>query len=267
VSCDGSQKIQDKNRKYVNGAGTSQIVEKNIKQALTYFPLLPVNAVYNDETLECLPETLDYLVSLGVNNIYLNPDISANWTKIQADKLPQVYDAIGDKFLGFYSQGKPKFINLIDSKIALLLRGGYKPLERCRMGTGELAFSTTGNLYPCERLLGSDDGKNNCLGNLDNANLKNITCKTISSVATNNECKKCGVKDYCMNWCGCTNYYSTGSYSKVSPFICAHETAAINVAYRIIQKMEDNWPNLYHHVNANPLVNVITKSNKTNKTS
>jgi uncharacterized protein len=48
---------------------------------------------------------------------------------------------------------------LIDGAIAVILRGGYKPLERCRMGAGEYAFGPSGNIYPCERLIGSDDGK------------------------------------------------------------------------------------------------------------
>ena len=259
ISCDGPPRIQNTNRKYRNGQVTSQTVEQNIKKALRVFPLLPVNAVYSKETIDLLPEVVDYLVSIGVRNIYLNPDISSKWTKQEADQLPKIYCSLGEKFLRFYSEGEPKFINLIDNKITAILRGGYKPLERCRMGTGELAFSTTGNLYPCERLLGSDDGVTNCIGNINEGKFNHITCKPISSQATNKECKECGLNDYCMNWCGCTNYYSTGSYSQVSPFMCAHERATIKVAYQIIQKMKERGMDFSHHISGTSLANVITE--------
>ena len=259
VSCDGPPKIQDKTRKFRNGQGTSRIVEENIRKALLVFPLLPVNAVYSTETLEFLPETVDYLSSIGVRNIFLNLDNSSKWTKKHADQLPIIFNSLCEKYLEYYSRGKPKFINLIDNKITVILRGGYNPFERCRMGTGELAFSTTGNLYPCERLLGSDDGVTNCIGNINEGRFPIKTCKPISSQATNEECKECGLSDYCMNWCGCTNYYSTGSYSRVAPFMCAHEKAAINTAYQIIQKMKDGGIDFSHHISGTALVNTVTE--------
>jgi uncharacterized protein len=49
------------------------------------------------------------------------------------------------------------------------------------------------------------------------------------------------LRDYCMNWCGCSNYYSTGSYNVVSPFTCASEKAAIKTAFNIIPKIESDW--------------------------
>jgi uncharacterized protein len=127
------------------------------------------------------------------------------------------------------------------------------------MGTGELAFSPSGNLYPCERLLGSDDGVTNCIGNITEGKINSKTCKPISSQATNEQCKECGLSDYCMNWCGCTNYYSTGSYNQVGPFMCAHEKATINVAYQIIQKMRDGGFDFSHHISGIQLSESVTE--------
>ncbi|MDR2204045.1 MAG: 4Fe-4S cluster-binding domain-containing protein, partial [Nitrososphaerota archaeon] len=230
ISCDGPQEIQDSTRKYKNGQGSSTAVERTIQEALQYFPLLPVNAVYSDRTLQYLPQTVDYLINLGVKNIYLNPDISAKWTQKHAEQFPEIYGVLAEKYIQFYLQGKPKFINLIDSKISTILHGGYGPFDRCRMGSGEFAFGTTGNVYPCERLVGFDDGKTNCIGNVVEGTLTPSSCKNVHSVATNTECIECSFSEYCMNWCGCTNYHSTGSYDTVSAFMCAHERAIINVA-------------------------------------
>jgi uncharacterized protein len=259
VSCDGPAAVQDIHRRFPDGHGSSAVVEQNLKKALKCFPFIPVNAVYSPEGLRFLPDVVDYLVSLGAVNIYLNPNISAHWTRKEADMLPAVYGLIGKKYVDFYLQGKPKYINLIDGKITVILRGGYKPVEKCLMGQKELAFAPSGNIYPCERLVGSDDGKTHCLGNITEGFDPSKACGGISCAAKNLECRECGLAEYCANWCGCTNFYSTGRYDVVGPFMCASEKAAIGVAYDILELMKGNQQLFAHHLAGTPLVNVISE--------
>jgi uncharacterized protein len=87
---------------FPDGRGSSEIVEANIKLALKDFPLIPVNAVYSPENLHLLPDVVEYLASIGVRNIYLNPNISARWTKKEADTLPEIYGAVARKYIDFY---------------------------------------------------------------------------------------------------------------------------------------------------------------------
>lgn len=259
VSCDGPSIVHDALRHFPDGSGSSSIVEKNIKQILKTFPLIPVNAVYSPQNLNSLPEVVEYLSSLGVRNIYLSPDISARWTIKEANMFPHIYDCIGKKYMDFYRKGKPRYISLIDSKITAILRGGYKPLERCRMGNGEFAFAPSGNIYPCERFIGSDNGKAHCLGNINDGFIPKGRCGRILSIhsaAVNEECQICGLKDYCMNWCGCTNYFSTGSYKMVAPYICASEKASIKVAFQIIQNIDNSGLNFSDHLAGSPLMNL-----------
>jgi len=257
ISCDGPPFVQDTHRCFPDGSGSSNVVEKNIKKALNFFPFMPVNAVYSPENLQFLPDVVDYLSSLGVKNIYLNPNISTRWTKKEADLLPRIYGSIGEKYMDFYRQEKPRHISLIDSKIVVILRGGYKPLERCRMGTGEFAFAPSGNIYSCERLIGRDDGKKHCIGNISNGFTPVKTCKTGSNAAFNNECLTCGLKEYCMNWCGCTNYFSTGNYNLVGAFICASEKAAIHAAFQIIKDLRGEGLNFSDHLAGTPLMSIV----------
>jgi uncharacterized protein len=256
ISCDGPPDVQDAHRRFRDGRGSSSLVESSIRRAVERFPLLPVNAVYTPENLRRLPTVVEYLTSIGVRNIYLNPDISAHWTQVEAEMLPEIYSAIGRMYVDHYARGEPKYISLIDGKIALILRGGYKANERCRMGSGEFAFAPSGNIYPCERLVGPDDGISHCIGNIQKEFVPGRTCKAISCSAINPECGGCGIKDYCMNWCGCTNYHSTGRYDVVSPFICASERAAIEVALHVIGEMNRNNSGLSHHLVGSPLINI-----------
>ncbi len=259
ISCDGPRVVQDASRHFADGSGSSAIVEPNIKRVLKDFPLTPVNAVYSPDNLCLLPDIVDYLASLGVRSIYLNPNISAGWTEKEADILPEIYNAVARKYIEYYHRGEPRYVSLIDSAVAVVLRGGYKPSERCKMGDGEYAFGPSGNIYPCERLIGSDDGKEHCLGNINGEFVRGKCCKAISSSAINKECRECGIKDYCMNWCGCTNYFSTGQYNMVGPFMCASEKASINIALQLIRKMGDDGLNFSDHLAGTPLMNIIAE--------
>jgi len=265
ISCDGPPFIHDAFRRFPDGSGSSEIVKQNIRKALKFFPFMPVNAVYSPENVQFLPDVVDYLSSLGVKNIYFNDNISAQWTKKEADMLPQVYDRIGKRYLEFYRQGKPRHISLIDNKIVVILRGGYKPLERCRMGTGEFAFTPSGNIYPCERLIGSDDGKTHCIGNINDGFVLKKTCENSSNAAANIECQTCGIKQYCMNWCGCTNYFSTKNYNLVGPFICASEKAAIRSAFQVIKNAADEGLNFSEHLAGTPLMSIVGEVIEENK--
>ena len=262
ISCDGPEKVQDKFRHFPDGRGSSALVEKNIRQILTIFPLTPINAVYSPENIQMLPQVVDYLAEIGTRNIYLSPNISARWTEMEMIMLTKVYEDIGKRYIEFYNINAPRYISLIDSKIAVILRGGYRPLEKCRMGNGEFAFGPSGNVYPCERLIGSDEGKEHCLGNVNDGTIHVGACHEVSGAAINLECRTCGLKEYCMNWCGCTNYHATRRYNMVSPFMCASEKAAINVAFNAIQRMNESELDLSHHLSGTPLMNVIAECMK-----
>jgi len=256
-SCDGPPEIHDLNRHFPDGRGSSTLVESNIKKAISLFPILPVNAVYSPSTLQFLPDVVEYLASLGIKNIALSHDISAKWTQKEVEMVPKIYDLIGRQFVDFYLHNKPRYINLIDAKIAAILRGGYTPYERCRMGRGELAFSTSGKIYPCERLAGSSNPTVHCIGDINGKTPIQRKHRPISSAAKNSECLVCGLKKYCVNWCGCSNFFATGCYNRVGPFECASEKAAITVASKVIHKMKDNSAIFSHHLDGTPLMNVI----------
>jgi len=260
ISCDGPPEMHDVHRHFPDGRGSSAVVERNIQRALEYFPFLPVNAVYSRENLCFLPKIVKYLIGIGVRNIYLNPDISADWTQQDAMTAYDVYSAIGKLYTDYHMRGDPKYISLIDNKIVSILRGGYQSNERCKMGNGEYAFTPSGDIYPCERLVGSDEGGLHCIGNINDEFVPGRNCRTISCVATNRECSTCGIKDYCMNWCGCTNYHATGRYDMVSPFICASERAAIEVAFQAIEELKKHNICLSHHLIGSPFSNIVASA-------
>ncbi len=255
ISCDGPPFVQDTFRRFASGEGSSAVVERNLKTAIEMLPSVIVNAVYHPKTLLFLPQVVEYFSDLGLRQIYLSPDFSALWSKSDADRLPEIYSSVAEQYMKHYLAGRPRFISLIDSKIIVLMRGGYDPRERCRMGKGEFAFTPSGNIYPCERLIENDSGEH-CIGNIrTKVHGERMSCKVAPAQEGNRECLSCGVRDYCMNWCGCSNYFSTGYYNRVGPFLCASERAAIQTAFSVFRTLErELGPTFIDHLTGTPIL-------------
>jgi len=224
VSCDGPPGIQDLSRRTRRGKPSGAFVERTIRRAVRSLPTVLVNAVYGPQSLDDLPTSLDYLLSLGARNIYLSPDYKAAWTKEDCARLPATYRAIADRYIEHQRKGDPRFISLIEGKIAVLINGGYRQEDRCRMGREEFSIAPDGDIYPCERLMGN---RESCIGNISNGSASARAC---AERAIPSPCQDCAVSEYCMHWCGCSNYFSTGSYDRVGPFTCASEREAIAAA-------------------------------------
>jgi uncharacterized protein len=204
-----------------------------------------------------LPQTVEYLSGLGVRRIYLNPDFSAPWSGAEAALLPEIYRAIGKRYIQWYLDHDPHFISLIDSKIAVLVRGGYQAVERCQMGKGEMAFTADGGIYPCERLIADGASGKHCIGNVaQGIDLSRLACQSAPGEAVNAECLQCGLRSYCMNWCGCSNVFMTGYTNRVGPFLCASEKASIQIAGEVFAALEQQLGPLFlHHLSGTPQLN------------
>lgn len=262
ISCDGSPEVHDRFRRYPGGKGSSHKVEQTLRDALEAFGNVMVNAVYRPESLDALPQTIEYFSSLGLRQIYLSPDYSAQWTPEHAARLTSVYGDVAALYQDFYRQDDPHFISLIDSKIAVILRGGYQPNERCSMGRGELAFTPDGAIYPCERLVGNGD-EGHRIGHIDDGiDASAMQChsadKSESVIRPAKPCDSCDLKSMCMHWCGCSNYFGSGYYDRAPAFLCASERAAIAVAAETYQNLEADYGEMFFdHATGSPLDNSL----------
>jgi uncharacterized protein len=203
---------------------------------------------------------VDYLSSLGVRQIYLNPDFSAAWTEDDVARVPEAYRAVGDRYLKFYREGRPHFISLIDSKITVMLRGGYQPLERCRMGTGEFAFDPSGRVFPCERLVTKAPAEH-AIGSVDGLLQIGAPLDHLApGPPINSPCAQCEVRSYCVNWCGCSNFFMTGYYNRVSPFLCTSERTLLGLAATIFGALESELgPTFTDHLGGKGVANSISE--------
>jgi len=149
-----------------------------------------------------------------------------------------VYQEVARLYVDAYRRGQEVAINLIDGKIILFLKGGYTEADTCGMGKWQWAFAPSGNIYPCERFIGEDDDPRFQLGNLETG-MDERRRIWITRLAGNRNlaCLECELRPYCMNWCGCTNYYTTGRVDVAGPVLCASERAAIHAARGVLSTL------------------------------
>ena len=237
-SIDGPPDVHNQNRKYKNGRGSLEVIIKNLHTALANLNSVQVNAVYGPDTLTALPSSVEFLYELGARVIHLNLNINSPWESSDLARFPEVYNQIGEYYIQRYKSNQEVAINLIDSKIILFLGGGYTSEDLCSMGEREWGFARSGNIYPCERFIGGDINAAFCLGNINSGlDVKRQAAVVSQRGNTNRECQKCNLNQYCMNWCGCTNYYMTGQTNHVSPTLCASERAVIKTAEQVLQRI------------------------------
>ena len=67
-----------------------------------------------------------------------------------------------------------------------------------------------------------------------------LICEYRENGAEKTECAACVFKSRCRNSCGCKNYAATGSLSKVSPSMCAHEQTLIPIADDLAKRLLRN---------------------------
>jgi uncharacterized protein len=237
ISCDGAPGSHDAHRRYKDGRSSSRDVENAIVLAVREIPSVMVNAVYRPDTIRSLPDTIAYFLSLGVRNIFLNADFSASWKEGDIEVMRESYKAVADQYQTCHLLDDPVRVSLIDAKIAVIINGGYAASERCSMGRREFAFGPEGNIYPCERLAGDCLSDEHRIGSLLDEATVVTPCRGEDCTGMTLSCSDCSVSNYCMHWCGCSNYFATGSYDRPGAFLCASEKEAVRQATRTMERL------------------------------
>ncbi len=237
-SIDGPPDLHDRNRIYHDGRGSFADAFSPLQLALSKLNTVEVNAVFGPDTITEIPRSLRFFVDSGISVIHFNPNITATWPNYLRPKLWDIYTEVAEFYIGCYKQGHEIAVNLLDSKMLLFIKGGYAAGDRCAMGNGEWGFAPSGNIYPCERFIGEDGDSPFCLGNIHNGLDLNRGCGLqLKRGNHNSECLTCGFGNYCMNWCGCTNYFMSGQTDLAAPILCAMEQATIRAARQVFESL------------------------------
>ena len=234
VSVDGIAAAQDLARPFADGAPSFAVVDTNLHRLQSEDLLHQVVAVMTPETSSHLAESLRYLTGLGAVEIYLAPNYLADWTHAACDRFEADFRRLAEVYAERFRAGDMRRVDPLYGKIVSHLVLGRQTPRRCGFGLDELAVAPSGNIYPCDRVVGEDTREDLWLGHvergLDEARAHNLQERR---TAQDPECENCELGARCSTWCGCAQLETTGQLGLVSPLFCWFERLFIAEADRL----------------------------------
>jgi uncharacterized protein len=193
--------------------------------------------VVRPDTVEELPRGIAYLRSLGVRRVEPSLDLWTSWNDDDIARLDRVVARCAD----LWRDGLPLFgIGWFDEKASFAItdHAAIEPTARCGFGAGEIAAAPSGNLYPCERLMGEDDPSNpmRLPGNVLDGG-RDFLNRHPKGRRDDNACRVCPVADMCNTDCRCSNYVRSGSVSRPDALLCRWNQACLNETARALREL------------------------------
>lgn len=257
ISMDGTPDIQNQNRPFASGKGSSQVVERNV-QKLTKRPFTNKNVVgirvtITKENINRQIEMIDYFSSLGVKHIWNDPifpevgncpfcDDEKRFSKFSFD-----YDLYTKTYLEAYHYAKAKGI-FYGSFLAINFDGCS--IYHCRACTPVPHFTTDGFISACDLVtFGAAPKHMDCFvyGKWDNKtktfilNQEKINKLRLRNIENMSQCHNCTVALHCGGYCLGEVANETGSYMYNKPNVCK----AIKTLYDAIGPSLEEYPYLH----------------------
>src|SRR5262249_5734468 len=117
VSFDGKPEVHDRHRRFVGGAGSSALVEQQLRRLIDGGKKVRVNMVVRPDGLNTLADGLTYAHGLGVRHIDLSLDLWTTWTAGDGRRL----EGALIKAARLWRAWLPEFsLNLFDAKVGAL---------------------------------------------------------------------------------------------------------------------------------------------------
>ena len=225
-SLDGPPDMQDANRVYPNGRGSSADVERTLRKYQEFTrdfknTELTIHSVVTPQTVKDVYRAYDYFRSLGFLGCWFIPIMTEPWSdadvvvwKDQLDKITKriIADCAaehGDKYYkAFNSLSQCRF---------------EQPDAACGAGRNYCAITPNGDIYPCHRFY--FEGRKYRIGNINDEDPQHLDNRTMFTQL--NRGSYFGADDFCekcdnMNCYRCiaANELATGVITMILPEYC-----------------------------------------------
>ncbi|MGC4123151.1 MAG: radical SAM protein [Myxococcales bacterium] len=234
VSLDGGPQAQDASRRYRNGRSSFAAVEANLKRLVEAGLKLNVLAVVDPANAHLLPDSLDRIAALGLQEVYFAPNVGGDWDAAACRRFEAGLHALADDLITRFREGRDLRVDPLSGKIVGHLMKGLRPATKCGFGTEEWAVSPSGDLFPCDRSVRPDGNDELRIGHVDSGLDVGRRDQLLARKAqVDPECAACELRLRCSHWCGCMQVETTGALGQVSPTFCWTERRLVAEADRI----------------------------------
>lgn len=235
ISIDGDKETHDLNRYYSGKIGSHDTVLKKTK-SLREKGLLDARGTVTTSKLDLI-HTYDYLRSIGFDKIALSP--AFNLLEVEE------YDRLADAFIAFYLEFEKRIKekkyaevkkNTMFMKQLSDIHNSQIRTKACGAGNSLYAIGINGDIYPCQRFVGSNEA---VLGNTFHG--ENIQDDIIKNATVDNfkECSKCWIRNLCVGGCIHDNFSLSGDINSPYRPQCEHRKKIVTEAIKIYLRLSD----------------------------
>ncbi len=240
VSLDGPADVQDAMRPGVGGRSSHDRVVRNVRAAAQAIPGLNVIAVVTPATADRAGDAVAHAASLGVRAIHLALDWHADWSTEDLRRLRRGLARAAGIWADSFRAGAPLGVTPFAGVVARAVLAGAAHMPRCACGDREWTVAPSGRIYPCDRMVGQDDGSGAIIGTVFDgfdgaARARFLTAKT----RTPPRCARCPDAARCRFWAPCVREPSGGWDAAPSTRICRLERAMIGAVDRAATRLYD----------------------------
>lgn len=247
LSVDGTKEHHDRHRKFKNGMGSHDIIDKNLDLIMERWPYSQLRFSYSVENLDGFMEDIEYMYGKGCRDIVYSPVSEGDWNEERIAKLYEVWDTCAQWFIDKHKEDSPvkmKFIEDACMHINGLPRGDSSP---CGAGRGYVGITVDGAIYPCHRFNKFDDARpwyerEVCLGHIEHGILNQQWRERFVNWSADKDlpesCKDCkAFKVSCTGGCWATNWDICGALEKVPRSNCEAALATLLQAEKVSREL------------------------------
>jgi uncharacterized protein len=235
VSMDGNEESHNTSRVTDSGKGSFSLLEEKIDLMMKYNPFTVFVFVITPENAEFLFESVNYMWDRGIRYVAHSPDFTnPGWNREKFNILKAQYEKLAEWYLEKTRSGEYFFMNLFDDKIKTHAKAPAQLGEVCDFGARKVSVAHDGAIFPCVRFVSNNpDSQNYQIGHVDSGFSEKRGELITKNKLPRPQCDGCAFLGRCANYCGCTNWNTTGSIIKVSPLLCEYEQMLIPIADKI----------------------------------
>lgn len=150
ISYDGIQPAHDLCRKFPNGKGSWEIVDRNLRLAMEVAPNTHTRMSFSPQTMPYLLESIQYLhEEIGVQRIAFSPVYEADWDDETIQRAEAILMDTVEYAIKQAKQGTPVNLKHLNDEVAI--GNSQTPQNPCGAGGSYIGFSVDGFGFPCHR--------------------------------------------------------------------------------------------------------------------
>lgn len=259
MSLDGVRESHDRYRRLPDGSPSFDRLLPKLRMLISARPYASVLMVVNPDTVRWLTESISFLLAEGCRYLVVSLNYAGPWAEAELEELARQFERLGDLYIEWTRQGRKFYLSPFEVKLSSHIQGEDSCKEHCELGIRQISVDPQGHLFPCVQFTAAGPESRWCIGNvvsgIDEAKRNQLREE---SQDEKEPCRECSIRQRCHNTCGCLNWQTTGTVSRVSPVLCRYEQMVIPIADRIGETLYGEQNVLFLNKHYNPAYSMLS---------